>query len=39
MIEKKTMSYYLLHKLFDPARKLMPPLQLKIDLKSAKHLE
>ncbi|CAD8202386.1 unnamed protein product [Paramecium octaurelia] len=39
MIEKKTMSYYMLHKLFDPGRKLMPPLQLKIDLKSAKHLE
>ncbi|CAD8119390.1 unnamed protein product [Paramecium sonneborni] len=39
IIEKKTMSYYMLHKLFDPARKLMPPLQLKIDLKSAKHLE
>ncbi|CAD8203112.1 unnamed protein product [Paramecium octaurelia] len=39
MIEKKTMSYYMLHKLFDPARKLMPPLQLKIDLKSVKHLE
>ncbi|CAK58142.1 unnamed protein product (macronuclear) [Paramecium tetraurelia] len=39
IIEKKTMSYYMLHKLFDPGRKLMPPLQLKIDLKSAKHLE
>ncbi|CAD8111571.1 unnamed protein product [Paramecium sonneborni] len=39
MIEKKTMSYYMLHKLFDPGRKLMPPLQLKIDIKSAKHLE
>ncbi|CAD8105027.1 unnamed protein product [Paramecium sonneborni] len=39
MIEKKTMQYYMLHKLFDPARKLMPPLQLKIDIKSAKHLE
>lgn len=33
------MSYYMLHKLFDPSRKLMPPLQLKIDIKSAKHLE
>ncbi|CAD8091128.1 unnamed protein product [Paramecium primaurelia] len=39
IIEKKTMSFYMLHKLFDPARKLMPPLQLKIDIKSAKHLE
>ncbi|KAM3138767.1 hypothetical protein pb186bvf_009146 [Paramecium bursaria] len=39
LIEKKTMQFYLMHKLFDPARKLMPPLQLKIDIKSAKHLE
>lgn len=33
------MQFYVLHKLYDPARKLMPPLQLKIDIKYARHLE